>query len=81
MKPNIGDWVLVHKGNLPLLTVSHILGGVVFFEETNDNCLLRECGTDIKLTENGGNEITLSAIQYDRNRTYYERKQAIVSIF
>lgn len=39
----IGDKVMVEKGNRSVYTVQYIIGKVVWFEETNDNCLLDEC--------------------------------------
>lgn len=39
----VGDKVRIDKGTKPILTVQHIIGKVVWFEETNDNCFLDEC--------------------------------------
>ncbi|HNG68596.1 MAG TPA: hypothetical protein PLP63_06610 [Saprospiraceae bacterium] len=39
----VGDKVIIEKGTKPILTVQHIIGKVVWFEETNDNCFLDEC--------------------------------------
>ena len=39
----VGDKVRVEKGNRSVYTVQHIIGKVVWFEETNDNCFLEEC--------------------------------------
>jgi len=39
----VGDKVRVEKGNRYAYTVQHIIGKVVWFEETNDNCFLEEC--------------------------------------
>lgn len=39
----VGDKVRVEKGNKSVYTVQHIIGKVVWFEETNDNCFLDEC--------------------------------------
>jgi hypothetical protein len=39
----VGDRVRVEKGNKPIYTVQCIIGKVVWFEETNDNCFLDEC--------------------------------------
>lgn len=39
----VGDKVIVEKGNRSVYTVQHIIGKVVWFEETNDNCFLDEC--------------------------------------
>jgi hypothetical protein len=39
----VGDKVRVEKGNRSVYTVQHIIGKVVWFEETNDNCFLDEC--------------------------------------
>lgn len=39
----VGDKVRVEKGNRLIYTVQHIIGEVVWFEETNDNCFLDEC--------------------------------------
>lgn len=42
-KISVGDKVRIEKGTKPILTVQHIIGKVVWFEETNDNCFLDEC--------------------------------------
>jgi len=39
----VGDKVRVEKGNRSVYTVQHIIGKVVWFEETNDNCFIDEC--------------------------------------
>lgn len=42
-KITVGDKVRVEKGNKPIYTIQHIIGKVVWFEETNDSCFIDEC--------------------------------------
>lgn len=77
---SIGDKVIVNKGNFPLLTISHIISKVIYFEEINDSCFIDECSTKVKLIENGGNELTLTAKQYDEKRDYFARKTSILQL-
>lgn len=76
----VGDKVIVNKGNLPLLTVSHIISKVVYFKEINDSCFIDECSKKIKLIENGGNELILTAEQYDDKRDYFGSKPSALCL-
>tara|TARA_R110000850_G_scaffold166724_1_gene291789 strand:- start:1 stop:291 length:291 start_codon:yes stop_codon:yes gene_type:complete len=74
----VGDTVIVNKGNFPILTISHVLSKVVYFEEINDSCFIDECSKRVKLLENGGAELILTAQEYNDKRDYFRRKLSVL---
>jgi|TARA_R110002126_G_scaffold287993_1_gene441202 hypothetical protein len=74
----VGDTVIVNKGNFPILTISHVLSKVVYFEEINDSCFIDECSKRVKLFENGGAELILTAQEYNDKRDYFRRKLSVL---